>query len=41
MDDMNSGFDNLLSSFSGVLPEIVGPSLLNPEAGREETPKGG
>ena len=24
VDDMSHGFDNLLSSFSGVLPEIVG-----------------
>jgi hypothetical protein len=39
VDDMSHGFDNLLSSFSGVLPEIVGPSLLNPDAGREETAK--
>src|SRR6202167_4985341 len=38
-DDMSHGFDNLLSSSSGVLPEIVGPSLLNPNAGREEPAK--
>jgi hypothetical protein len=37
--DMSHGFDNLLCSFSGVLPEIVGPCLLNPNAGREETAK--